>query len=103
MKKNDLDSFSPQATFPTPILMQVDFPSRYSNVVIDDGRTSTNLISNYNTTHRTPPRLAEEKSSTEYTSTRKIGGSGGGGSTFIGSSSKTKHFLSLISNKTILL
>jgi hypothetical protein len=85
--------------------MQVDFPSRYSNVVIDDGRTSTNLISNYNTTHRTPPRLAEEKSSTEYTSTRKIGGSsgGGGGSTFIGSSSKTKHFLSLISNKTILL
>jgi len=82
--------------------MQVDFPSRYSNVVIDDGRTSTNLISNYNTTHRAPPRLAEEKSSTEYTSTRKIGG-GGGGSTFIGSSSKTKHFLSLISNKTILL
>lgn len=72
--------FSPRVTFPSPNNMQVDFPSRHSNSIIDDGRISSNLISNYDTTtHRTPPRLAQERSSTEYTSTRKIGGNTGGG------------------------
>jgi hypothetical protein len=68
--------------------MQVEFPSRHSNVIIDDGRTSTNLITNYDSIHRTPPRLSQEKSSTEYTSTRKIGGTGD--SSFIRSTSKCK-------------
>lgn len=69
--------------------MQVDFPSRHSNVIIDDGRTPTNLISNYDSGRRTPPRLTQERSSTEYTSTRKVGG-GIGDSSFIRGSSKTK-------------
>jgi hypothetical protein len=78
--------------------MQVDFPSRYSNVIIDNGRTSTKLISDYDISHRTPPRFSQEKSSSEYTSTRKVGGGGGvgsgiGGSTsFERSSSKTNFF-----------
>jgi hypothetical protein len=73
--------------------MQVDFSSRHSNVIIDDGRTSSKLISNYNTTHRTSPGFTHEKSSTEYTSTRKLGGGGGGGGGFERSSSKTNIFL----------
>jgi len=72
--------------------MQVDFSSRHSNVIIDDGRTSSKLISNYNTTHRTAPGSTHEKSSTEYTSTRKLGGGGVGGG-FERSSSKTNIFL----------
>jgi hypothetical protein len=71
--------------------MQVDFPSRHSNAIIDDGRISSKLISSYDTTHRTPPRFAQEKSSTEYTSTRKLGGDGIG-SSFERSSSKTFFF-----------
>ena len=59
--------------------MQVDFPSRHSNVIIDDGRLSSKLVSNYDSSRRTPPRVTQEKSSTEYTSTRKLGGSGVGG------------------------
>jgi HSP20 family molecular chaperone IbpA len=89
---NEIGFFSPQVTYPTPITMQVDFPSRHSNVIIDNGRTSTNLISSYDTTHRTPPRVSKETSSTEYTSTRKIGGDGGGSSSFIRSSSKRNFF-----------
>ncbi len=101
MRWNNLGLFfSPHVTFPTLTTMQVDFPSRHSNVIIDDGRTSTNLISSYDTTHRTPPRLAHERNSTEYTSTRKIGGTGG--SSFVGSSSKTKSFPSLILNNLLL-
>lgn len=71
--------------------MQVDFPSRHTNVILDDGRTSTNLISNYDSRYRTSPGVTQERSSTEYTSTRKVGGGGGGGlgdSSFIRGSSK---------------
>jgi len=79
--------------------MQVDFPSRHSNAIVDDGRTSSKLISNYDTSYRSPPRFTQEKSSTEYTSTRKIGGSGGslgvGGSSYERSSSKT-NFLNYL-------
>ncbi|CAF3000349.1 unnamed protein product [Rotaria sp. Silwood2] len=75
----DIDTYSSRVTFPTSITMQIDFPSRHSNVIIDDGRTSSKYISNYDTSYRTPPRFAQEKSSTEYTSTRRLGGGGGGG------------------------
>lgn len=59
--------------------MQIDFPSRHSNVIIDDGRLSSKLITDVDSTFRTPPRVTQERSSTEYTSTRKIGGTGSGG------------------------
>jgi len=81
---HDIDTFSPNVSFPSSTNMQVDFPSRHSNVIIDDGRSSTGLISHYDTTRRTPPRFNQERSSTEYTSTRKIGG---GDSSFQRSSS----------------
>jgi hypothetical protein len=92
--------FSPHITFPSPNTIQVDFNSRHANAIIDDGRISSNLISNYDTTRRTPPRFTQEKSSTEYTSTRKLGGGGGGGvggvggvsSSFERSSCKTNFF-----------
>ncbi len=83
--------------------MQIDFSSRHSNAIVDDGRTSSKLISNYDTSYRSPPRLTQEKSSTEYTSTRKIGGSSGGlglgGSSYERSSSKTNFFNLFIDNK----
>ncbi|CAF0779430.1 unnamed protein product [Rotaria sordida] len=80
----DLDTYSPRVTYPTPITMQIDIPSRHSNVIIDDGRTSSKLISNYDTSYRTQPRYSQEKTSSEYTSTRKLGtgGGGSGGSTY---------------------
>jgi HSP20 family molecular chaperone IbpA len=82
--------------------MQVDFSSRYSNSIIDDGRASSKYISSFDASRRTPPRFTQEKSSTEYTSTRKLGGSSGGiGSTFERSSSK-KNFLKLFLIKIII-
>ncbi|CAF3575934.1 unnamed protein product [Rotaria sp. Silwood1] len=74
----DIDTFSPRVTFPTPITMQIDFPSRHSNVIVDDGRTSSKYLSNYDTSYRTSPRFSREKTSSEYTSTRRLGGGGGG-------------------------
>jgi hypothetical protein len=71
--------FSPRVTFPLSNTMQVDFSSRHTNTIIDDGRVPSKLISNYDTTHQTPPRFAQERSSTEYTSTRKVSGSSGVG------------------------
>lgn len=86
--------FSPRVTFPLSNTMQVDFLSRHTNTIIDDGRVPSKLISSYDTTHQTPPRFAQERSSTEYTSTRKVGGIGGGGvsSSFERSSSKIHFF-----------
>lgn len=54
--------------------MQIDFPSRHSNVIIDDGRLSSKLISNFDVSPRPPPRFTQERSTSEFTSTRKIGG-----------------------------
>ncbi|CAF0824717.1 unnamed protein product [Adineta steineri] len=78
---SDIDTYTPQTTFPTPIKMQVDFPSRHSNVIIDDGRASSKHISDYDISHRSAPGFTQQKSSTEFTSTRKIGGGGSTGST----------------------
>ncbi|CAF3691833.1 unnamed protein product [Rotaria socialis] len=75
----DIDIHSPQVTYPTAITMQIDFPSRHSNVIIDDGRLSRKLVSDYDTSYRAPLGFSQEKSSSEYTSTRKIGGGSGVG------------------------
>ncbi|CAF1932637.1 unnamed protein product [Rotaria magnacalcarata] len=76
----DIDIHSPQVTYPTAITMQIDFPSRHSNVIIDDGRLSKKLVSDYDTSYRAPTGFSREKSSSEFTSTRKIGGGNGVGS-----------------------
>ena len=61
-----------QVIFPTSVTMQIDFPSRYANVITDDGRTSSNFTSTRDISYRAPPRI-NQQSSTEYTSTRKVG------------------------------
>ncbi|CAF1426772.1 unnamed protein product [Adineta ricciae] len=70
----DVDSHSPHVTFPTTTKMQVDFSSRHSNVLIDDGRTSSKFLSNYDISQRPTPGITQQRSSTEYTSTRRLGG-----------------------------
>jgi hypothetical protein len=64
-------------TYPLPTTMQIDFPSRHSHAIIDDGRNSSRLVSDYDGSHRrASPKLTHERSATEYTSTRKLGGGG---------------------------
>lgn len=77
-----------QVTYPTSTLMLIDFPSRHSNVIIDDGRLSSKLVTNYDNSIRPLPRNTHERSSSEYTSTRKIGGGGGNSVGYERSSSK---------------
>ncbi|UJR31274.1 hypothetical protein I4U23_018774 [Adineta vaga] len=89
----DVDTLSPHVTFPTSAKMQVDFPSRHSNVLIDDGRTSSKFISNCDISQRSAPEITQQRSSTEYTSTRRLGGGGSGGTThtYERSSSPRRH------------
>lgn len=54
--------------------MQVDFLSRHSNVIYDNGRNASNLITNYDAPLRPNAGLTQERTSSEYTSTRRIGG-----------------------------
>jgi hypothetical protein len=54
--------------------MQVDFPSRHSNVIYDDAHGASKSITGYDTSRRTPTGFQKERSSSEYTSTRRIGG-----------------------------
>ena len=59
--------------------MQIDFPSQHSNVIIDNGRIPANLVTNYNSSYGGSPDISREKNTSEFISTRKIGGGGGGG------------------------
>lgn len=85
---------SPHVTYPSAISMQVDFPSRHSNVIYDNGRTPSKAATSFETSRHTPTRFAQERSSSEFTSTRKLGGNTGSGisTSFEPSSSKAVTF-----------
>lgn len=72
----DVDPSSHRATFPGLNTMQIEFLSRHSNVLYDDGRTLSNIDAVYNPPLRAPTTgFKQERSSSEFTSTRKLGGS----------------------------
>ncbi|CAF0811039.1 unnamed protein product [Didymodactylos carnosus] len=73
----DVDPYSSRVTYPSPTTMYIDFSTRqYSAIGGDNGRHLTNFSDSSPYHHHREPKFTQEKHSSEYSSTKKIGGTG---------------------------